>query len=98
MATVVTVPLPENIPEDVLEFLGHLAQDLERIEEARGDLDAALASRDQRIAELRQMGWTVDQVATYTGLSIGAIRKISKQQGVVSQRVALIDRSADATV
>lgn len=90
------MPLPENIPEETLEVLGNLTNRQNQIDELRSDLDSAIGDRDHWIAVLRAHGWTLENVATFTGLSIAAIRKISKQQGVVSRRIAIIEERSSA--
>lgn len=90
------MPLPEDIPPPVMQVLGTITKAQQAMTKAHEWLDTARSDRDHGIAQLRAAGWTLEQVALYTELSVGAIRKISKQQGVVSYRAAHIRTEVDA--
>lgn len=83
--------LPTDIPKATLEVLGTITAAQEAMGKAERWLDTARNDRDHGIALLREHGWTLDQIGVYTGLSVAAIRKISKKQGVVAYRGARIN-------
>lgn len=86
--------IPEHIPPEVMVVLGKMTAAQRAMTQAQHWLDTARGDRDHGIVQLREAGWTLEQIALYTDLSIAAIRKISKQQGVVTYRSARIEESA----
>jgi hypothetical protein len=87
---VVNVTLPEYISEETQLVLGGLVRAQEAMVKAQGWLDTAREDRDHGIAQLRTHGWTIRQIQTFTGLSVAALEKICKKQGVVATRGARI--------
>jgi len=88
------VALPQSITEPEMLILGKITKAQEAMVKAADWLDTARGDRDHGIAQLRVAGWTLEQIATYTGLSVAMVRKVSKKQHVVPIRTARIAEGA----